>query len=211
MTVKLYLGDCREILPTLEDNSVDAVITDPPYPKEFQYVWAVLGKQSARILKPRGNLITLLGHYQLPYVINELDNHLRYWWIFWMVQNNINRLIGKGVAVRGKPALWYVKDRRRDLKEYGYPFDTLKSKLNESRESKTYHKWGQSVGWFEHYIEELTKPGEWVLDPFMGSGTTGVACVQTGRNFIGIEIDPKYYEIAEKRIAEAQLQIRMDI
>ena len=45
-----------------------------------------------------------------------------------------------------------------------------------------------------------------VLDPFMGSGTTGVACVQTGRNFIGIEIDPTYYAIAEKRIAEAQMQ-----
>ena len=50
-----------------------------------------------------------------------------------------------------------------------------------------------------------------VLDPFMGSGTTGVACVQTGRNFIGIEIEPKYYEIAEKRIKEAQMQLRLGI
>ncbi len=50
-----------------------------------------------------------------------------------------------------------------------------------------------------------------ILDPFMGSGTTGVACVQTGRNFIGIEIDPGYYAIAEKRIKQAQLQIRMTI
>ena len=45
-----------------------------------------------------------------------------------------------------------------------------------------------------------------ILDPFMGSGTTGVACVQTGRNFIGIEIDPGYFEIAQRRIAEAQMQ-----
>ena len=48
-----------------------------------------------------------------------------------------------------------------------------------------------------------------VLDPFMGSGTTGVACVQTGRNFIGIEIDPTYYAIAERRIAEAQAQLAL--
>ena len=48
-----------------------------------------------------------------------------------------------------------------------------------------------------------------VLDPFMGSGTTGVACVQTGRNFIGIEIDPTYYAIAERRIAEAQQQLTL--
>ena len=50
-----------------------------------------------------------------------------------------------------------------------------------------------------------------ILDPFMGSGTTGVACVQTGRNFIGIEIDPTYFAIAEKRIAEAQLQLRLPL
>jgi site-specific DNA-methyltransferase (adenine-specific) len=56
-----------------------------------------------------------------------------------------------------------------------------------------------------------SNPGDTILDPFMGSGTTGVACVQTDRNFIGIEIEPKYYKIAEKRIAEAQLQIKMSI
>ena len=60
-------------------------------------------------------------------------------------------------------------------------------------------------------VEKYTNSGDLILDPFMGSGTTGVACMQTGRNFIGIEIDPKYYAIAEKRIAEAQLQIRMPL
>lgn len=48
-----------------------------------------------------------------------------------------------------------------------------------------------------------------ILDPFMGSGTTGVACVQTGRNFIGCEIDPGYFKIAEKRIHDAQQQMRL--
>jgi site-specific DNA-methyltransferase (adenine-specific)/modification methylase len=54
-------------------------------------------------------------------------------------------------------------------------------------------------------------PGGTILDPFMGSGTTGVACVQTGRDFIGIEIDPGYFEIAKKRIEEAQLQMRLPL
>jgi len=54
-----------------------------------------------------------------------------------------------------------------------------------------------------------TSIGDAALDPFMGSGTTGVACVQTGRKFIGIEIDPGYFEIAKKRISEAQLQTRI--
>ena len=52
-------------------------------------------------------------------------------------------------------------------------------------------------------IERATNPGDTVLDPFCGSGTTGVACVQTGRNFIGIELDPGYCDIARRRIAEA--------
>jgi len=57
-----------------------------------------------------------------------------------------------------------------------------------------------------HFILLHSQPGDTILDPFMGSGTTGVACVQTGRNFIGIEIDPGYFKIAEKRIHDAQQQ-----
>ena len=60
-------------------------------------------------------------------------------------------------------------------------------------------------------IEMTTNEGDTILDPFMGSGTTGVACVQTGRNFIGIEIDPDYFAIAERRIAEAQMQLRLPL
>ena len=59
-------------------------------------------------------------------------------------------------------------------------------------------------------IKHLTSPGATILDPFMGSGTTGVACVKTGGNFVGIEIDPDYSAIAEKRIAEAQMQPRLE-
>ena len=55
-------------------------------------------------------------------------------------------------------------------------------------------------------VNASTRPGATVFDPFMGSGTTGVACVRTGRNFIGCEIDPTYYAIAQRRIAEAHLQ-----
>ena len=60
-------------------------------------------------------------------------------------------------------------------------------------------------------IENYTNEGDTILDPFMGSGTTGVACVQTGRNFIGVEIDPTYFAIAERRIAEAQMQLRLEV
>ena len=71
---------------------------------------------------------------------------------------------------------------------------------------------GGGCSGFQYNIDlDTPAEGDTILDPFMGSGTTGVACVQTGRNFIGIEIDKNYFEIAEKRIKEAQLQIRMPI
>jgi DNA modification methylase len=80
-----------------------------------------------------------------------------------------------------------------------------------SRDVYTKHPSQKPIQLLRMLIENFTELNDIVFDPFMGSGTTGVACVQTGRNFIGIEIEPKYYEIAEKRIAEAQLQIRMPI
>jgi len=73
------------------------------------------------------------------------------------------------------------------------------------------HPTQKPIELYEYLIRTYTNEGDTVLDIAMGSGTTGVACVQTGRNFIGIEIDPKYFEIAEARIAEAKLQIRMEI
>jgi site-specific DNA-methyltransferase (adenine-specific)/modification methylase len=68
------------------------------------------------------------------------------------------------------------------------------------------HPTQKPVALMEWCIKRYTQPGATVFDPFMGSGTTGVACVRTGRNFIGCEIDPTYYAIAQRRIAEAQLQ-----
>ena len=59
--IALYLGDCLSVLPQLEAGSVDAVVTDPPYPQEFAYLWRPLAEQSARILKPGGHLFTLCG------------------------------------------------------------------------------------------------------------------------------------------------------
>lgn len=67
------------------------------------------------------------------------------------------------------------------------------------------------VGLMEKLITVCSSPGDTVLDPFMGSGTTGVACVKLGRNFIGIEIDPTYFAIAQKRIAAAQLQMTLPL
>ena len=199
--VRLILGDCLDVLKTLESGSVDAVVTDPPYPSEFNHIWEVLARESARVLKDRGNLVTLLGHYQLPLVLDAFKPHLRYWWIGGMYHGGRRtKIFGKRVCVFWKPCLWFVKGKRRiDLPDM--PMDMTKPDGN----SKTLHPWQQPLPWVEHWIDRLTLPDEIVLDPFMGSGTTGVACLNTGRRFVGIEKDEGYYAIAQKRIAEAQV------
>jgi DNA modification methylase len=201
--VTLLNGDCLELMKDIPDGSVDLVLTDPPYESKYKYLWKPLAIESSRLLKTGGSFITLLGHYQVPEVINIFNNHLRYWWIGWMLHTNINRFPGKWVSIMGKPFLWYVKEGRKK-KDYECPLDTLKGGSDEEWKESQIHKWGQPVSWFQHYIERLTNEGDTILDPFMGSGTTGVACKNLNRNFIGIELDEQYFEIAKKRIYGAR-------
>ena len=81
--------------------------------------------------------------------------------------------------------------------------------LQEDMKNKDFrfHPTQKPVGLMTWIIEKYTEEGQTICDPFMGSGTTGVACIQTGRNFIGIEKDEKYFEIAKKRIEGAQLPL----
>lgn len=196
----LICGDFRNIMPLIEDDSIDMIITDPPYKREYMHLWEPLFKESARVLKPQGNFISLCGHWQVPEVLNIGREYLRFWWILWMKQTKINRLIGKGVAVLGKPAVWFLKEKRRPLQEYGYPFDTISASLEEDRFAKEFHEWGQSVNWFAHYIGELTKEGEMVLDPMCGSGSSLVAAKLLGRNYMGIDKELDYITVSKDRL-----------
>ena len=106
-------------------------------------------------------------------------------------------LYQKRVNTFWKPVLWYVKGEYQG----DYVGDILKSPESDKR----FHEWGQSLGGMLEIVGRLTNPGDVVLDPFIGGGTTGAAALSMGRKFIGTDIDIKNVEISRERIKEAYM------
>jgi len=203
--VKLYLGDCLEILPTLEAGSVDAVITDPPYgikiingggrgingwrdyKSDGRWDETRPPKDIFDLMLQQDNVIIWGGNYFTDYLPPSSQ------WLIWDKGQRDFSLADFEMA-------WGSKDKAGRIFDYPRVRMISENGLHPTQKPIALMKW---------CIELATNAGDTILDPFMGSGTTGVACVQTGRNFIGIEIDPNYYAIAEKRIKEAQLQMRL--
>lgn len=208
---ELWLGDCRELLPTLERGRVDAVVTDPPFGIGFKYeshndtpegygtwLWSIIEQCEASCLPGSPLFVwqTMLNarkfHEWFP----------RDWRIFAAAKNFVQM---RPTAMQysfdpvlvwwtdGKP--WYAGTASRDF----HIGDTNPS----SREDAIGHPCPRPLGQVRHILEQWARPFGAVIDPFMGSGTTGVACVQTGRRFIGCEIEPRYFDIACKRIDRA--------
>lgn len=179
----LYLGDCREILPTL--GKVDAVVTDPPYPG-YDYGW------------PVPDLATL-----------GLSSRGFYFWPAnqeFPIQFSARHIWSKSNVCVG------------DVEPYEAIYEVAgKTFCGVFRNAVINCEMNATINRDEYVAHPTQKPiklmmrlvkrteGD-VLDPFMGSGTTGVACARLGRRFIGIEIEPKYFDIACKRIEEAQRQ-----
>jgi site-specific DNA-methyltransferase (adenine-specific) len=182
----------------IADNSVDFIITDPPYPREYIPLYGELSKVAARVLKPGGSLIVMVGQSYLPEVMLELGQWMQYHWCLSYLTpgGQSPQLWHKKTNTFWKPVLWYTKG------EYAgdYIGDVLKSPPNDN--DKRFHEWGQSLGGMRDIVERFTCPGHTILDPFVGGGTTGVAAVTMGRRFIGADIVPENIATATQRICE---------
>jgi site-specific DNA-methyltransferase (adenine-specific) len=213
---RLILGDCREILPTL--GRVDAVVTDPPYGVNIgEHLAAKDGR--AHLLKKNGyesyrdtpeNFSALVP----PVIAQSIQISDRA--MVFGVPPNIWQLpppdaIG-GVFIAGAigRSRWGFTSLSHCLL-YGSAPDLHKgcrptAIANNDASDRCGHPTPKPTKWMEWAVGLGSRPNEVILDPFMGSGTTGVACAKLGRKFIGIEIDPKYFDIACKRIDEAYKQ-----
>lgn len=124
-----------------------------------------------------------------------------------LISDRLNKTAGRRTAAtnrRKNGSIRYQKPNK--VKEYGRRYNVWHMSQLPAGE-RTGHPAQFPARLAQDHIVTWSNPGDTVLDPFSGSGTTGVACINTGRNFIGFEIDPTYYQIAQKRIEEAQCQL----
>jgi len=193
----LRLGDCLEVLGTIESESIDAVITDPPYNVGRKYA-STDDRRADYADWCRAWLAELERVTAGPIAISIGQANLSLWatlkppswWLAWWKPAAMGRCV---VGFNNwEPIALYGKTKRQVC-------DVIRATIKPDP-AMDGHPCPKPLEWATKQIEMLAKPGDTVLDPFAGSGTTGVACAQTGRNFIGIEIDPGYYAIAERRI-----------
>jgi len=234
--IQLFNGDCLDVMRGMDDGSVDAIITDPPYGTTackwdsvipFEPMWAEL----KRIIKPNGAIV-LFGSQPFTSALIMSNIKMFRYDLKWIKKQatgfyNANRMPlrahediivfynslptynpqkkhGKPyVQSRGSSSAVYqgkdltVTDNKSGLR---HPLSWVEFKKDKSK----VHPTQKPLALLEYLIKTYTNDSETVLDFTMGSGTTGHACVNLNRSFIGIELDKGYFDIAKKRIEDAQ-------
>jgi DNA modification methylase len=152
---------------------------------------------AGKSLVQNGSLVTYCNQTQIPQIIQYLQNMgLTYWHtIAVILENTFARNFPRRIVYKYKPLLWFVKGKR--TKDSDFLSDVIYSK----KPLKDNHPWQQSTVEAEHVISRLTTEGQTVLDPMMGSGTTGIASLKLSRKFIGIEIDAQKFEATKANLA----------
>ena len=221
--MKIYNGDCLSILQSFEDKTVDLVLMDPPYEQEFHG-----GGQRRRAkdyTKVKDNTDFMNNGFDFERVLPELvrvckipnfivfcSNKQITKLMVWFEEHKLNPVLttwrktnacplggGKYISdleyvifARGKNAPWnHSAPSSIKYKCKSYPFVSGKGRLHPAQ---------KPLNLIKEYVELHTLEGQTVLDCYMGSGTTGLACQELNRDFIGIELEEKYYNISKERL-----------
>jgi len=233
-SVEIIRGDANALIQTIEDHSIDLIATDPPYEINFEnngwdksnsLNWNFLAKEFLRVLKTDGSLVLFQGWSRVAETKRVLDQcfTLKNWIIY-------DRVKGRGaktnVVSTREDILWYVVDENK------YTFNKVSSVIKKktkgmgARNGNEYRAlsnvwsdvpplvpWGKErvnhptqkpLFLMDRIIRLYSNAGDAVLDPFLGSGTTALACKSLNRNCVGFELNSEYFKIAEDRIAACE-------
>lgn len=220
---RLVLGDALDVLKGLEPGSVDAVVTDPPYGTDVprdgygrRQLWA-----ASRHIAGDSDLSTMAAVLVEAHRVLAEES-----WLACFVSPKrhaeaVQVIADAGFTMRGE-VVWdkampglgggiRYQHELVALASKGEPggLSALFSILRYPRTEAALHPHEKPIGVMKKLVAYCAPEGGTVLDPFMGSGTTGVACAEEGFRFVGVEREPRYYEIAEKRIRQAYSQGRL--
>ena len=144
--IRLIEGDFQEVLPYLEDESIDLIATDPPYAREHLGLYMDLITEAPRLLKRGGALLTILPNYNIPAILSEFGDHLKWRWMLnmWQQDGGHPRL-SMGIEVIWKPIGWWVKDRWNPADDGFGRHMFFPDAFVNSPPPKLNHPWEQSI------------------------------------------------------------------
>ena len=218
----LHLGDCLDVMQGIPDGSVDMVCTDPPYGMNFQSNRSKNGprhnkiegdsaadfrwlQDAFRLLKPDGGGLISFCDWNTSHRWREEIERAGFVIKSQVIWDRLHHGMGdlKGAFAPQHDIVWYATKGRRIFVN-GRPKSVMRHKRPSPADDHG-HPTCKPVALMEELIRATDDgSGSVVLDPFLGSGTTGVAAANTGRRFIGIERDPDYFTVAQARIQKAQ-------
>ena len=222
---KLINGNAIDFMKTLEDESVDLIVTDPPYKVTargnagnsggmMQTKLSMQGKifkhndikpieyipEFYRLLKDGSHCYIMTNHVNLQEMLNTATE-CGFHFIKSLIWNKGNKIMGQFYMSQFEYILFFRKGKGKKINKCGTA-DILNvpNKKTKGEDGKNIHDTEKPVELMKILIENSSQEGELVLDPFLGVGATAMACKELNRDYIGVELDEKYYNIACKRV-----------
>ena len=229
--MELIHGDCLVEMKNIPDKSIDLIVTDPPYrltsrgsSGTMSGYWASsLSKQGKvfenndidieeylpefyRVLKDGTHCYIMTNQSNLPHFLNVISKS-SFKFIKCLIWDKCNKICGRYYMNCFEYIIMLRKGRERTINDCGQG-DILRvpNKKTKRNDGKNIHDSEKPITLMEILISNSSNEGDCILEPFMGSGSTGVACVNTKRDFIGIELNEEYFKIAEERINNAIIE-----
>ena len=224
---RIYNKDCRELIKDIDNESIDLITTDPPYPTTKRgiskntttggLVRSELGKQGKifkhndikpieyipefyRVLKNGSHCYIMSNHVNL-YEILTVAKESGFHFIKTLIWNKGNKIMGQAYMSQFEYILFFRKGAFKKINHCGTA-DILNvpNKKTKDENGKNIHDTEKPIELMQILVENSSKEGDLVLDPFIGVGATAMACININRQYIGFELDEEYYNIANKRI-----------